>query len=74
MENYEIISKSAFKQEKRNAQSTTREKITNQHSFERYHLLHSFFLMSCTIVADLSPKICNKCLCKPLLFYSKLPR
>lgn len=43
MENYEIISKSAFKQEKRNAQSTTREKITNQHSFERYHLLHSFF-------------------------------
>lgn len=29
-----------------------------------------FFLMSCTIVADLSPKICNKCFCKPLLFYS----
>lgn len=74
MENYEIISKSAFEQEKKNAQSRTREKITNQHSFERYHLLHSFFLMSCTIVADLSPKICNKCFCKPLLFYSKLPR
>lgn len=53
---------------KKNAQSRTREKITN--SFERYHLLHSFFLMSCTIVADLSPKICNKCFCKPLLFYS----
>lgn len=56
MENYEIISKSALKP--KNAQSMTREKITNKQSFEIFHLLHSFFpnKLNNGAVAELLPQ------------------